>query len=43
MTADTYLFIFIMSILLLLAYSLITNKTTEEERDEMLKDDEMFP
>lgn len=43
MTAETYLFILFMSILILLVYGIITNKTTEEERDEMLNDEDMFP
>ena len=37
------LLIFIMFIISLLVYGLITSKVTPEERDEMLKHDEMFP
>jgi len=37
------LLIFIMFIISLLVYGLITSKVTPEERDEMLKSDEMFP
>lgn len=37
------LLIFIVFIISLLVYSLLTSKVTPEERDEMLKSDEMFP
>ena len=37
------LLIFMVFIISLLVYGLLTNKVTPEERDEMLDDDEMFP
>jgi p-aminobenzoyl-glutamate transporter AbgT len=37
------LLIFMVFIISLLVYGLITNKVTPEERDEMLNSDEMFP
>ena len=43
MNLDNYLFFFILGVLVLTAYSLFTNKTTPEERDAMLKDEDMWP
>jgi uncharacterized protein with PQ loop repeat len=37
------LFILVVSIICVLVYGILTNKTTPEERDEMLNSDEMFP
>jgi p-aminobenzoyl-glutamate transporter AbgT len=37
------LLIFMVFIISLLVYGLLTNKVTPEERDEMLKSEEMFP
>ena len=37
------LLIFMVFIISLLVYGLLTNKVTSEERDEMLNSDEMFP
>lgn len=37
------LFIFMVFIISLLVYGLFTSKVTPEERDEMLKSEEMFP
>lgn len=37
------LLIFMVFIISLLVYGLLTNKVTPEERDEMLNDEEMFP
>jgi hypothetical protein len=42
MTADNYLFIFIVSIFCITVYGILTNKVTPEERDEMLNSEEMF-
>ena len=43
MTADNYLFIFILAIIAATVYGIVTNKTTAKERDEMLKSNEMWP
>lgn len=43
MTSDTWLAVFILCLLTYTAYCIITNKTTPEERDEMLNDKEMWP
>ncbi len=43
MTPDNYLFFFVVGVLVLTVYLLCTNKTTPEERDAMLKDEEMWP
>ena len=43
MTSNILLFAFIMSIFGLTLYCLYTNDVTEEERDEMLNDEEMWP
>lgn len=37
------LLVFIMFIICLTVYGIITNKITDEERDQMLNSDEMFP
>jgi p-aminobenzoyl-glutamate transporter AbgT len=37
------LLIFMVFIISLLVYGLLTNKVTPKERDEMLKSEEMFP
>jgi hypothetical protein len=37
------LFAFIVSIIGFAVYGILTNKTTPEERDEMLNDKEMWP
>jgi hypothetical protein len=37
------LLIFMVFIISFLVYGILTNKTTPEERDEMLNSDEMFP
>jgi hypothetical protein len=42
MTADNYLFIFIVSIIALTVYGILTNRVTDAERDEMLDSEEMF-
>jgi hypothetical protein len=42
MTPDNYLFLFILGVLVIVAYLTFTNKTTPEERDAMLKDKEMW-
>lgn len=43
MTADNYLFIFIVSIIALTVYGILTSRVTDAERDEMLDSKEMFP
>ena len=43
MTPDNYLFFFVVGVLVLTAYLLCTNKITPKERDEMLKDEDMWP
>lgn len=43
MTLDNYLFLFILGVLVIVAYLIFTNKTTPEERDAMLKNKEMWP
>lgn len=43
MTSDNYLFVFIILILVVTGYLIATNKITDEERDEMLNDKEMWP
>jgi hypothetical protein len=43
MTSNIVLFIFIMSILASVVYSLIYDDTSEEELDEMLNSKDMFP
>lgn len=40
---DISLFFFTMFIIGLTVYGILTNTCTEEERDEMLNSDEMFP
>ncbi len=37
------LLILVVSIICVMVYGILTNKVTPEERDEMLKSDEMFP
>jgi 4-hydroxybenzoate polyprenyltransferase len=43
MTSDNWLGIFILALICVTAYGILTNKVTDEERDEMLNDEEMFP
>ena len=43
MTLDNYLFFFVLVVLVLTAYLLFTSEVTAEERDAMLKDEEMWP
>ena len=43
MTADNYLFIFIVFIICVTVYSVITSRVTDSERDEMLNSEEIFP
>ena len=43
MTADNWLFLFIVSLLGFTLWLIFTNKVTDEERDTMLDDDEMWP
>ena len=43
MTPDNYLFFFILGVLTLTVYLLVTNEITVEERDDMLKDEELWP
>lgn len=37
------LLLFILAIFALTVYGILTDKTTPEERDEMLKNEDMFP
>jgi 4-hydroxybenzoate polyprenyltransferase len=43
MTSDSYLFIFIVFLLAVTGYLIATNTITDEERDAMLNDEEMWP
>ena len=43
MTMDTALFLIIICTLVMTAVFITTDKTTPEERDEMLKDEDMWP
>ena len=43
MTADNRLFLFIVLLLGFTLWLIFTNKVTDEERDTMLDDDEMWP
>jgi hypothetical protein len=43
MTPDNYLFLFMLGVIVLAVYLIVTNKTTAKERDEMLNDKEMWP
>jgi len=43
MTINTYLFLFIIGLIICTVWVITTNKTTPEERDEMLNDKEMWP
>lgn len=43
MTPDNFLFLFILGVIAVTLLILFTDKTTPEERDEMLKDEEMWP
>ena len=43
MTADNWLFAFIVCVVGLAIWMVVTSKTTQEERDEMLRDEEMWP
>jgi hypothetical protein len=43
MTINTYLFLFIIGLIVCTVWGITTNKTTPEERDEMLNDKEMWP
>ena len=43
MTGDKILFCLVMGVLALTSWFILTNKTTPQERDEMLRDEEMWP
>lgn len=43
MMSDVILFLFIIALIGTMVYDLATSKVTEEERQEMLNSDEMFP
>ena len=43
MTINTYLFLFIIGLIVCTVWGIVTNKITPEERDEMLNDKEMWP
>jgi hypothetical protein len=43
MTPDNFLFLFILGVLSVTAIIIYKNDTTPEERDEMLKDEDMWP
>lgn len=43
MTTNTALFIIIILLISLTIYSIFTSNVTEEERDEMLNSEDMFP
>ena len=43
MTSDNYLFILMILLFGYTIYEVLTSKVTDEERDEMLNDEEMFP
>ena len=43
MTSDNYLFISIILLLVVAGYMIATSKITDEERDAMLNDKEMWP
>jgi hypothetical protein len=43
MTSDNYLFILIILLLAITGYMIATSKITDEERDAMLNDKEMWP
>ncbi len=43
MTGDEILFCFVVGLLTLTGWFILTNKTTPEERDAMLRDEEMWP
>lgn len=43
MTADNWLFAFIVCVMGLAIWLLVTSKVTPEERDTMLRDEEMWP
>ena len=43
MTANSWLFIFIVGLFGITLWGILTNKVTDEERDAMLQDDQMWP
>jgi Tfp pilus assembly protein PilE len=43
MTSNTVLFIIVLALISYTAYSIIVNRVSPEERDEMLNDKEMWP
>ena len=43
MTADNWLFAFIICVVALAIWLLVASKVTPEERDAMLRDEEMWP